>query len=63
MAFTPEEMVIHEYNGVQYKIIDFQGYICWKKLKDGSFVVDPEYLEDFKTFKHIGQYNDKRCTC
>ena len=38
---------------VKYIIVDFKGYICWKKLKDSSYVVDPEYLEDFKRFKHI----------
>jgi hypothetical protein len=36
-----------------YIIIDFQGDICWKKLKDGSYIVDPLYLDDFKKFKHI----------
>lgn len=33
----------------EYKVVDFQGEICWTKLNDGSFVVDPEYLQEFET--------------
>lgn len=33
----------------KYFVLDFQGYIYWKKLDDGSYVVDPLYLDVFKT--------------
>ncbi len=36
-----------------YVIVDFKGYICWKKLIDGSYIVDPLFLEEFKKFKKI----------
>jgi hypothetical protein len=38
---------------IKHKVVDFKGEICWKRLKDGSYVVDPCYLEEFKKFKKI----------
>lgn len=32
---------------MQYKVVDFKGYIFWTKLDDGSYVVDPLYLDAF----------------
>jgi hypothetical protein len=33
---------------IEYEVVDFQGFICWVELRDGSFIVDPLYLEQFK---------------
>jgi hypothetical protein len=31
----------------RYIIVDFQGYIKWTRLRDGSFAVDPLFEEEF----------------
>lgn len=34
-------------------IIDFKGFICWTRLSDGSYAVDPLYLNLFNaTFRN-----------
>lgn len=32
----------------EYGIIDFDGYIRWLRKDDGKYVVDPQYLDEFK---------------
>lgn len=32
----------------KYSIVDFKGYIAWEKFDDGSYVVDPQYVNLFK---------------
>ncbi|WP_169717768.1 hypothetical protein SPSIL_020110 [Sporomusa silvacetica DSM 10669] len=48
MALKPEEMIIHEYSGRKYRIIDFEGYVLWLRRGDGLYAVDPTALEEFK---------------
>lgn len=35
---------------MQYKLIDFNGFVRWCKLNDGSYAVDPIYLTKFLDF-------------
>jgi hypothetical protein len=51
MALTAAEKEIHDFDGVKYQIINFQGYVCWLRRKDNTYAVDPQYLNDFKDFK------------
>lgn len=32
---------------MQYKVVDFNGFVDWCKLYDGSYAVDPTYLNEF----------------
>jgi hypothetical protein len=32
----------------EYKVIDFNGEILWAKLPNGTYAVDPQYLNTFK---------------
>jgi hypothetical protein len=34
---------------VEYKIVDFNGEVKWTKLGDGTYIVDPLYVEEFLT--------------
>jgi hypothetical protein len=34
-------------------IVDLDGCICWLELNDGTYVVDPLFLEEFKEFYTI----------
>lgn len=36
-----------EIEDVEYKIIDFMGFVQWVQLDDGSYAVDPLFLEEF----------------
>lgn len=33
---------------VEFEVIDFDGYMCWTRLDDGTYLVDPLYLDEFK---------------
>jgi hypothetical protein len=39
-------VVIHV---VEYEIVDFSGEVKWTQLGDGTYVVDPLYVEEFLT--------------
>lgn len=32
---------------IQYQLIDFDGYVCWVCLGDGSYAVDLQYEQEF----------------
>lgn len=37
---------------IKYIIVDFKGFVHWFKRKE-IYIVDPLYIEEFKTFKGI----------
>jgi hypothetical protein len=32
---------------MEYKVVEFKGVYQWVRLADGSYLVDPEYLDEF----------------
>ena len=32
----------------EYQVIDFGGDILWGRLPNGTYIVDPQYLDTFK---------------
>ncbi len=35
---------------VEYIVVNFLGYYRWAKRNDGLYVVDPQFIEDFKEY-------------
>lgn len=33
----------------KYIVIDFQGYVKWTKRSDGTYAVDPQFVNEFNT--------------